>query len=67
MNNEPITTNNEPEALAETPSHSGRAGEGNCPHENTHVLTLGFYATCEVTAIFCQDCGKRLSDELWDC
>ncbi|MFJ1474059.1 hypothetical protein ACILE9_07315 [Capnocytophaga cynodegmi] len=56
MNNEQIT-NNEPDEDT-TPV---------CLHENTHVLTLGWYATCEVTAIFCKDCGKQLSEEQWDC
>lgn len=55
--NEQIT-NNEPEDEDTTPV---------CLHENTHVLTLGWYATCEVTAIFCKDCGKQLSEEQWDC
>ncbi|GET46482.1 hypothetical protein [Capnocytophaga felis] len=60
MNNEAINgeqLNNEPKEDT-TPV---------CLHENTHVLTIGWYATCEVTAIFCKDCGKQLSEEQWDC
>ncbi|GIJ97464.1 hypothetical protein CAPN001_20330 [Capnocytophaga stomatis] len=39
----------------------------DCTHEHTEVLTIGWYATCEVTAVFCADCGKQLSEEQWDC
>lgn len=59
MNNEAnkqTTTNNEM-----------NESKADCPHEHTHVLTLGFYSTCEVTAVFCKDCGERLAEEKWDC
>lgn len=60
MNNEAINNeqlNNEPDEDT-TP---------DCTHENTHVLTLGVWVACEVTAVFCKNCGKRLSEEQWDC
>ncbi|MDO5106238.1 hypothetical protein [Capnocytophaga sp.] len=60
MNNEENEqiTSNEPEDEDTTPI---------CQHENTHVLTLGIWGTCEVTAVFCKDCGERLGEEHWDC
>lgn len=38
-----------------------------CPHKNQVIKVLAVYCTCEVTAIFCKDCGKQLTEEEWEC
>ncbi|MFJ1424964.1 hypothetical protein ACILD6_00140 [Capnocytophaga canimorsus] len=39
----------------------------DCTHENKAKKVLQVYCTCEVTAVFCKDCGKQLGAEQWDC
>jgi len=38
----------------------------NCSHKHTERRTLAHYATVEVTALFCSNCGKQLTKEQWE-
>lgn len=38
-----------------------------CPHKKQNIKVLAVYCTCEVTAVFCEDCGKQLTEEQWEC
>lgn len=38
-----------------------------CPHKSQEIKVLAEYCTCEVTAVFCEDCGEQLTEEQWDC
>ena len=33
-----------------------------CPHKHQVLRTIGGYCTVEITAVFCQDCGKQLTE-----
>ena len=33
-----------------------------CPHKRQILRTIDGYCTVQITAVFCQDCGKQLSD-----
>ena len=33
-----------------------------CPHKRQVLRTIGGYCTVEITAVFCQDCGKQLTE-----
>lgn len=51
------------------PSYLGCCPDNNyvpCPHENKVKKVLQVYCTCEVTAVFCQDCGEQLTEEQWE-
>lgn len=37
-----------------------------CGHKNRHIRILRTMATVEVTATFCTDCGKQLTEEQWE-
>ena len=33
-----------------------------CPHTHQVLRTIGGHCTVQVTAIFCKDCGKQLTE-----
>ena len=33
-----------------------------CPHTHQVLRTIGGYCTVEITAVFCQDCGRQLTE-----
>lgn len=35
--------------------------ENECPHEHQVLRTIDGYCTVQITAVFCQDCGKQLT------
>ena len=45
--------------LKTSPSPLQRGNE--CPHKHQVVRTIGGHCTVEMTAVFCQDCGKQLT------
>jgi len=45
--------------LKTSPSPLQRGNE--CPHKHQVLRTIGGHCTVEMTAVFCQDCGKQLS------
>lgn len=36
--------------------------ENECPHEHQVLRTIDGYCTVQITAIFCKDCGKQLTE-----
>ena len=45
--------------LKTSPSPLQRGNE--CPHKHQVLRTIGGHCTVEMTAVFCQDCGKQLT------
>lgn len=37
-----------------------------CLHKNQVIKVLATYCTCEVTTLFCEDCGEQLTEEKWE-
>jgi len=33
-----------------------------CPHKHQVLRTIGGHCTVAITAVFCQDCGKQLTE-----
>lgn len=50
----------------ETPSN-GSKRKVKCEHKNRVLRVLSAILTCEETAIFCADCGKKLTKTKTDC
>lgn len=38
----------------------------DCPHENTFIKIINSIGNIEITATFCQNCGKQLTEEKWE-
>ena len=47
-----------------SPSPLQRGNE--CKHERQILRTIDGYCTVQITAVFCQDCGKQLTEEEWE-
>lgn len=58
---------NQIECFPETVDNKPPTTATDCPHKNRFTKLLGVYCTCEVTAVFCKDCGQQLTEEEWDC
>jgi hypothetical protein len=43
-------------------SNKQQVKKEKCPHKNQVLRTIGGHCTVQVTAIFCKDCGKQLTE-----
>lgn len=43
-------------------SNKQQVKKEKCPHEHQLLRTIGGHCTVQVTAIFCKDCGKQLTE-----
>ena len=43
-------------------SNKQQVKKEKCPHEHQVLQTIDGYCTVQITAVFCQDCGKQLTE-----
>ena len=42
-------------------SNKQQVKKEKCPHKNQVLRMIGGHCTVAITAVFCQDCGKKLT------